>query len=232
MVNVSGVLDEMKICVLIPCHNEAQTIGGLVHQVKQLGLDVVVVNDGSTDSTASIAESQGAHLISISPCGGKGNALRKGFEYVLSQGYDALIIMDGDGQHSPDDLPAFIERYKTTQASVINGNRMVNNRNMPFIRKMTNKFMSWMISCVCKQKVADTQCGYRLISCGVLRSIKLYSTNFEIESEILIKASKKNLKIDSIPVQTIYQDEQSKIHPVKDTLRFFKYLLREIRSND
>ncbi|MBL8012427.1 MAG: glycosyltransferase family 2 protein [Candidatus Omnitrophica bacterium] len=222
----------MKICVLIPCHNEAQAIGRLVEQVKHLGLDVVVVNDGSTDATGSIAESKKARVITISPCGGKGNALRKGFEYILSQVYDALIIMDGDGQHSPEDLPAFIEHYKTTRASVINGNRMANNRNMPFVRKMTNVVMSWMISLVCRQRVADSQCGYRLISCEVLRNIKLNSTNFEIESEILIKASKKGLKIDSVPVQTIYEDEQSKIRPVKDTIRFFKYLLRELRSDD
>ncbi len=222
----------MKICILIPCHNEAQAIGILLDKIKILGLDVVVVDDGSKDGTGPIASGKGAHVISIAQCGGKGNALQKGFDYILSTGYDALIIMDGDGQHAVEDVHLFIERYQSTRASVINGNRMSNNKNMPFVRKMTNRFMSWMISLVCRQKVADTQCGFRLISCGVLRAIQLTSTNFEIESEILIKSSRKGFKIDSVPVQTIYQDEQSKIRPVKDTLRFFRYLIRELRSHD
>lgn len=220
----------MKICILIPCHNEAKAIGVLMDKIKSRGLDAVVVDDGSSDGTGAIALSKGAHVIFIPQCGGKGNALQKGFEYILTKGYDALVIMDGDGQHAVEDLPLFIEHYKSTQASVINGNRMSNNKNMPIVRKLTNRFMSWMISMVCRQKVADTQCGYRLISCAVLRNIKLTSTNFEIESEILIKASRKGFKIDSVPIQTIYQDEKSKIRPLKDTWRFFSYLIRELSS--
>ena len=222
----------MRICTLIPCHNEAQTIGGIVDKINRRALDVVVVDDGSIDGTGSIAQSKGAHVITIAQRGGKGNAMQKGFDYIVSQGYDALIVMDGDGQHSVDDIPAFIERYKASQASVINGNRMANNKNMPLVRRVTNRFMSWMVSMICGQKIDDTQCGFRLISCAVLRSIKLTSTNFEIETEILIKASKKGFKIDSVAVQTIYQDEQSKIHPVKDTIRFFKYLIREMSSHE
>jgi glycosyltransferase involved in cell wall biosynthesis len=222
----------MNICILIPCHNEAQAIGGLVEKIKVRSLDVVVVDDGSTDGTGAIAQSKGAHVLTIAQRGGKGNAMQKGFDYIVSKGYDALIVMDGDGQHAVDDIGLFIEHFKHSQASVINGNRMDNNKNMPFVRKVTNRLMSWMISRVCGQKVLDSQCGFRLISCGVLRAIKLTSTNFEIESEILIKSSRKGFKIDAVGVQTIYQDEHSKIHPVKDTIRFVKYLLREMSSHD
>jgi glycosyltransferase involved in cell wall biosynthesis len=222
----------MKICILIPAHNEAQAIGGLVERLKKLSLDVVVVDDGSIDRTGEIARSKGAHVLTIAPRGGKGNAIQKGFAHVVAQGYDALIMMDGDGQHAVEDVPKFSERFKVTQASIINGDRMGDRRHMPFVRMCTNKFMSWMISLVCRQRIADTQCGFRLISCAVLRNITLTSTNFEIESEILIKASRKGFKIDSVPVQTIYEDEQSKIHPVKDTIRFFKYILRELMSRE
>ncbi len=222
----------MKICILIPCHNEAQAIDGLVEKLRARALDVVVVDDGSTDNSGAIAAKKGAHVITIPERGGKGNAMHKGFDHIVNRGYDALIVMDGDGQHAVEDVPNFIEHYKLTSASVINGNRMQNRKGMPFVRMVTNTFMSWMISLVCGQRIADSQCGFRLISCGVLRNIKLTSTNFEIESEILIKASRKGFKIDSIPVQTIYQDEQSKIHPVKDTVRFFKYLVRELSSRE
>ncbi len=222
----------MRICILIPAHNEAQAIGGLVEKLRAMSLDVVVVDDGSSDNTGAIAVAGGAYVIPVSPCGGKGNALRKGFAYIQDSGYDALIMMDGDGQHAVEDVPKFIERFKTSNASIINGDRMGNRGEMPFVRLCTNKFMSCMISVVCRQKIKDTQCGFRLISCAVLRSIKLTSTNFEIESEILIKASRKGFKIDAVPVKTIYENEQSKIRPVKDTIRFFKYLARELTNRE
>jgi glycosyltransferase involved in cell wall biosynthesis len=228
MAYVPGVLGQVKICILIPAHNEAQAIGTLVEKLKRLALNVVVIDDGSEDNTGEIAAAKGAHVITVKERGGKGNAIQKGFAYVVGQGYDALIMMDGDGQHAVEDVPKFIERFQATNASIINGNRMGSHGDMPFVRVVTNKFMSWMISSVCRQRIADSQCGFRLISCAVLRAIKLTSTNFEIESEILIKASRQGFKIDSVPVQTIYEDEQSKIRPVKDTIRFFKYLAREL----
>jgi glycosyltransferase involved in cell wall biosynthesis len=220
----------MSICILIPAHNEAQAIGPLVESLKKLSLEVVVVDDGSGDGTGDIARGKGAQVITINPRGGKGNALQKGFAYIVDKGYDALIMMDGDGQHAVEDVPKFIEKYRMTNASVINGNRMGDHKDMPLIRRLTNWFMSWLISLVCGQSIADSQCGFRLVSCEVLRNIKLTSTNFEIESEILIKASRKGYRVDSVPVKTIYQDEQSKIHPVKDTIRFIRYLLRELWS--
>ena len=222
----------MRICILIPAHNEAQAIGTLVEKLKRLSLDVVVVDDGSEDNTGTIAAGRGAHVITIKERGGKGNAIQKGFAYIVDHGYDALIMMDGDGQHAVEDVPKFIERFKSTNASIINGNRMDSRRDMPFVRVVTNQVMSWMISKVCRQRIADSQCGFRLISCAVLRSIKLTSTNFEIESEILIKGSRQGFKVDWVPIQTIYKDEQSKIRPVKDTLRFFKYLARELMSRE
>ena len=222
----------MRVCILIPAHNEAQAIGALVEKLKELSLDVVVVDDGSMDDTGSIARGKGAHVITIRERGGKGNAIQKGFAYVVDAGYDALIMMDGDGQHAVEDVPKFINKFILSNASIINGDRMQDRRDMPLLRRATNIFMSWLISVVCGQSIADTQCGFRLISCSVLRSIKLTSTNFEIESEILIKASRQKFKIDSVAIQTIYQDEQSKIHPVKDTIRFFKFLVRELLSRE
>jgi hypothetical protein len=90
-----------------------------------------------------------------------------------------------------------------------------------------------MISLFCRQHIPDTQCGFRLIKTNVLRAIKLESSDFEIETEELIKASKKGFKIASVDIQTIYRDEVSKIQPVRDTVRFIAYLWRELlRKND
>ena len=101
---------------------------------------------------------------------GKGNALKVGFDYVLKNGYEALIAMDGDGQHSPSDIAAFVACYQNTNADIVTGNRMHNPRGMPLVRLATNRFMSWLISLFCHQDIPDTQCGFRLIKTKVLRS--------------------------------------------------------------
>jgi glycosyltransferase involved in cell wall biosynthesis len=230
---ISGVLAAMKIAIVIPAHNEAQTIGLLVEAVRTLGYDCIVIDDGSVDKTDAVAtQARGVVLKTGGRCG-KGNALKVGFDYVLRHGYEALIAMDGDGQHSPLDIEAFVACYQNTNADIVTGNRMQNPRGMPPVRLATNHFMSWLISFFCRQHIPDTQCGYRLIKTKVLQAIKLESSDFEIETEVLIKASKKGFKIASVGIQTIYRNEVSKIQPLRDTFRFMAYLWRELlRKND
>ena len=218
----------MKTAIVIPAHNEAKTIGALVKSITDLNGDVIVVDDGSCDDTASLAKAGGALVISTSTKSGKGNALRLAFAQALGQGYDAVITLDGDGQHSPSDIGRFLECYQKTKAGIISGNRMHNPCGMPWLRRATNGFMSWMISLICHQKIMDTQCGFRLITTKVLKSIVLECNDFEIETEILIKASKKGFRVVSVPIQTIYRDEVSKINPLRDTLRFIRYMSAEI----
>jgi glycosyltransferase involved in cell wall biosynthesis len=223
----------MKIAVVIPAHNEEQTIGALVEAVRALGYDCIVIDDASVDKTNAVATQARAVVLKTEGKRGKGNALKVGFDHVLKEGYEAAIAMDGDGQHSPSDIAAFVACYQNTNADIVTGNRMHNPRGMPLVRLATNWFMSWLISLFCRQDIPDTQCGYRLIKTKVLDAIKLESSDFEIETEVLIKASKKRFKIASVDIQTIYRDEISKIQPVRDTLRFIAYLWRELlRKND
>ena len=223
----------MKIAIVIPAHNEAQRIGPLVKAVRALGYDCIVIDDGSVDQTDLVAGEAGAVVLKTGAKSGKGNALKMGFDYVLKHGYEALFAMDGDGQHSPSDIAAFVACYQNTHADIVSGNRMQNPQGMPLVRLATNRLMSWLISLFCHQHIPDTQCGFRLIRTKVLELIKLESSDFEIETEVLIKASKKGFKIASVGIQTIYRDEVSKIQPVRDTLRFIAYLWRELwRKND
>ncbi len=223
----------MKIAVVIPAHNEAQAIGPLVKAVRALGYDCIVIDDGSVDKTGPIAVEAGAMVLKTIVKSGKGNALKTGFDYVLKNGYEALIAMDGDGQHSPSDIPAFVACYQNANADIVSGNRMHKPKGMPLVRLATNHLMSWLISLFCHQPIPDTQCGFRLIKTNVLRAIKLESSDFEIETEVLIRASKKGFKIASVDIQTIYRDEVSKIQPVQDTFRFMAYLWREfLRRSD
>jgi glycosyltransferase involved in cell wall biosynthesis len=223
----------MKIAVVIPAHNEAQTIGPLVEAVSALGYDCIVIDDGSVDKTDVAAGGAHAVVLKTKTQRGKGNALKVGFDYVMKNGYEALITMDGDGQHSPSDIPAFVACYQNTNADIVSGNRMHNPRGMPPVRLATNRLMSWLISFFCRQHIPDTQCGFRLIKTNVLRAVKLESSDFEIETEVLIKARKKGFKIVSVDIQTIYRNEVSKIQPVRDTVHFIAYLWHELlRKND
>jgi len=218
----------MKTVIVIPAHNEARAISSLVKKIVELSYDVIVIDDGSIDDTPILAKSQGALVISTHKKSGKGNALRLGFTLAVGQAYDALITLDGDGQHSPSDIANFLESYEKGHADIINGNRMYNPSGMPWLRRMTNAFMSWIISLICKQKIEDTQCGFRLITTKVLKSIDLKCNDFEIETEILIKACRKGFRVASVPIQSIYRDEVSKIRPLGDTLRFIRYISTEI----
>jgi len=230
---VQGVLAIMKIAVVIPAHNEAQAIGPLVEAVRALGYDCIVIDDGSVDATNAVARQACAVVLKTAVKSGKGNALKVGFEHVLKNDYEALIAMDGDGQHSPSDIAAFVDCYQKMNVDIVSGNRMQDPRGMPLVRLITNRLMSGIISLICHQHIPDTQCGFRLIRSEALRAIKLESSDFEIETEVLIKASKKGFKIASVGIQTIYRDEKSKIQPVRDTLRFIAYLWRELlRKND
>ena len=217
----------MKGCVLIPTFNESKIIYDLVVKIKRQGLDVLVVDDGSRDRTEALAQKAGAQVISHSKNMGKGTSLRTGFQKVIKDNYDFIITMDGDGQHRPEDLENFIQNFSAHNTDIIVGNRMDEPKNMPFHRWITNKVMSMIISSICKVYIPDTQCGYRLIKIPVLKDIVFSTSNYEIESELLIQASKKHYKISSVPIKTVYEGQDSQINPVVDTIRFFRFILKD-----
>jgi len=218
----------MKICVIIPTFNESKNIAGLIKKIRQLGLEIIIIDDGSQDNTPEIAGNNGAFVLCNKENEGKGASLIKGFNYALGKGFDAVITMDGDGQHLPEEIPYFIRTAQYSNGSIFIGNRMSKIKNMPYLRIITNKFMSWLISLVSGQNIPDTQCGFRLIKREVLEKISLKTAKFETESEIIIKASRLGFKIESIPIKTIYAGEKSQINPLVDTLRFIKFIIGQL----
>lgn len=218
----------MKICVIIPTYNEAKAIAEIVRKVRQQELETVVIDDGSLDNTSQLARDNGAVVLRNENNEGKGASLIKGFRYALDAGSDAVITMDGDGQHLPEEIPYFIRVARYSKSGIFIGNRLLKSKNMPSLRVMTNKFMSWLISLVAGQEIPDTQCGFRLIKKGVLEKINLRTSKYESESEILIQASRLGYRIESVPIKTIYNGEKSQINPVTDTLRFAKFIIKEI----
>lgn len=217
----------MRTCVVIPAYNESEAIGELVEEIRKQDLDVIVIDDGSQDNTYEIALKHGAVVLRSHENNGKGISLTKGFSYALSKDFDAIITMDGDGQHLPEDIPFFLRVARYSSNNIFIGNRMFKPKDMPRIRIITNKFMSWLISKITKQKIMDTQCGFRLIKKEALKRLDLKTCKYETESEMLIKASRLGFRIESVPIKSIYKGEKSQINPVLDTLRFIRFIAKE-----
>lgn len=216
----------MKGCVIIPAYNEEMRIGHIVGEVRGKGLDCIVIDDGSADKTKEEAARAGADVISHTKNLGKGLSLREGFKKAVEGNYDFVVTMDGDGQHHPDELVNFMKAAEEGGADLILGNRMQDPKGMPLKRKVTNWVMSTLISFIAGQRMPDTQCGYRVITTRVLKTIPLATDKYEIESEVLIAASKAGFKVRSIPIRSIYGGEKSQIRPFADTLRFLSYIIR------
>jgi len=210
----------MRVCVIIPSFNEVKEIGQLVAKVKQQGLDCLVVDDGSTDNTVQIAQSAGATVLKNIKNHGKGASLIKGFNYAMENDFDAVITMDGDGQHLPEDIPNFLRLLQYSDAGIFIGNRMHKPKNMPWERLLINRIMSLFISGVTKQKIPDTQCGFRLYPAKAVGSVELTTCHFQTETEVLLRAARKGIRLSSVPVKNIYWNgnaPQSHFRPVVDT---------------
>lgn len=135
-------------------------------------------------------------------------------------------MMDGDGQHHTKDIDVLMKASEEDEIDLVIGNRMHATDEMPSLRYFTNRFTSWVVSTLCGQSIPDTQCGFRLIKVESLREIELLSDKYDIESEIILLSAEKGKKIRSVNVETIYGEETSEIHPLRDTFRFFKLIFR------
>ncbi len=210
--------------VLIPAYQAQESIAPLVKGVVALGFPVIVVDDASTDGTGSVAESAGAMVIRRPVNGGKGAALREGFAAALEKGYRWVITMDADGQHLPAEIPRFLEGARRGEADLVVGNRMEDPAGMPWERRLTNVLMSWLLSRIAGQQVPDTQCGFRVLSQRLLERVRLTCDHFEIDSELVVKAARAGFRIRSIPISSVYRRQISFVRPLKDTIRFLRFL--------
>ncbi|MCE9615148.1 MAG: glycosyltransferase family 2 protein [Lentisphaerae bacterium] len=212
-----------RFLVLIPAYREEGRIGRVVAAIAPHA-PVLVVDDGSPDGTAEEARRAGAVVIRHTVNQGKGAALQTGLRHAAEQGVDFVVTMDGDGQHDPADLPGFLRARQDEHADVIVGSRMGDPRGMPFVRRMTNRFMSWLLSREMGQRVPDTQSGYRLYARSTWPHLRTEQSGFAAESAVLLNLAAQGLTIGSVPIRVIYGDEKSKIRPGRDTVRFFRML--------
>ena len=212
------------VLAIIPAYSEGKFIGDVVRRVLQHVKTVLVVDDGSPDNTAGAAEAAGAQVIRHSTNRGKGAAIKSGLEHATTTQAAFFLFLDGDGQHDPSDIPAFFDAINESGADLIVGNRMMNIEAMPVVRRLTNKFMSWQIGAICRLPLPDSQCGFRLVRRELLPVLCAPSDRFEFETESLILAARHGYRIKCVPIRTIYANQQSKIRPVRDTIRYARLI--------
>jgi glycosyltransferase involved in cell wall biosynthesis len=221
-----GGADRTNVAALIPAYLEAAHIEAVANRTRAQLDHVLVVDDGSADETAAEARKAGVEVIRHERNQGKGAAIKTGLRELLARGFRFVLILDGDGQHLPEEIPAFLAEANRCGAAFVVGSRMSDTKKMPWVRKMTNRFMSAQISRLCGQRVPDSQCGFRMMRNDVIPHMFCESNNYEYETEMLLIASREGFRIASVPVSTIYGGEQSKIHPLRDTVRFFQLISR------
>jgi glycosyltransferase involved in cell wall biosynthesis len=221
--------DRSRVAAVIPAFQEEKHVAEVARRVRAQLEHVLVVDDGSTDATAERARHAGVDVIVHPQNRGKGESIKTGMRYWLDRGIDYVVLLDADGQHLPEEIVRFIEAAGQNNAKIFVGTRMNDVTSMPFVRRMVNRFMSNKISRVCGQKIPDTQCGFRMLHRDVIPELLGGTNRFDYETEMLIVASRNGRRIAPVPITTVYSDEVSSIHPVRDTLRFFK-LMRQYGS--
>lgn len=212
-----------ECAVIIPCLDEAGTIGSLVRETRKILPTVIVVDDGSRDETGKLAAAAGADLLRHDQPRGKGAALNSGWQRARSRDFSWAITIDGDGQHSPGDIPAFLASAEKAGAALIVGNRMANPDGMPWLRRQVNRWMSRRLAGVAGCTLPDSQCGFRMMNLGVWSQLEMRTRHFEIESEMVLAFAAAGHRIDFVPIEVIYKNEASKIRPVRDTWRWFRW---------
>jgi glycosyltransferase involved in cell wall biosynthesis len=216
-----------NVAAVIPAYHEAAHVREVAARVCAQLDRVLVVDDGSHDATAERAREGGAEVIVHPENRGKGEAIKTGLHHWLGEPeVEFILLLDADGQHLPEEISRFFSAAAGCDAGLFVGTRMNDVREMPFIRRTVNRYMSHRISRLCGQEVPDTQCGYRMIARALAPHLLAGTSRFDYETEMLIVASRKGFRIASVPISTIYSDEVSSIHPLRDTFGFFKLIRR------
>lgn len=211
------------VAVVIPAYDEARTIRDLVERARRLLARIVVVDDGSTDDTSGSLAGLPVTVLRNASNRGKAESLRRGIGHALESGATAVITLDGDGQHLPEDIPRFVAMHEAHPDAIVIGARQRSRAEAPLVRYCANRFANFWVAWAAGQPMADSQSGFRLYPAAVLRRLDVLenrAVGFVFESEILIDAGRSGVRNVALPIAAIYPDDgrRSHLRPVTDIL--------------
>ncbi|MGH8718314.1 MAG: glycosyltransferase family 2 protein [Burkholderiales bacterium] len=216
-----------KIAVVIAAYNEAATVRAVAMRALSQVLHVIVVDDGSEDRTQSELKNLSVDYLRNAKNLGKAASLWRGFEHALERDASAVITLDADGQHLPEDIPKLITAHRTCPDCIVIGARPHEKKDAPARRYYANRFADFWIGWAAGQRISDSQSGFRLYPTKVLRRVTVNhrkAAGFVFESEILIVAARQGFKIISVPVPALYGERRSHFRPVLDILRIARMI--------
>ncbi len=209
---ISERFKHLRTCVIVPTYNNEKTLGNLLQDLLSYTDQIIVVNDGSTDSTSKIlARFQSLHQISYEKNVGKGWALRCGFKKALELGFQYAITIDSDGQHFAEDLPKFLDEVEKNLDCLIIGKRNMAQAGIPGKSSFGNKFSNFWYWVETGYKMEDTQSGYRLYPIEQLRSFNFFTKKFEFEIEVIVRSAWKGIFITAVPVKIFYEEKSKRV---------------------
>lgn len=214
--------DYPESIVIIPTYNNEGSIGKVIADVKCYASDILVINDGSTDGTSRIlSDIQGIKTITLDRNRGKGMALKTGLGYAVGKGYRYAISIDADGQHYAEDIKLFYEEIKNTPDTLLIGARQA-PAGMPRKNSFANRISNFWYRVETGIKLSDTQSGFRLYPLRELKSIRFFTSGYEFEIEIIVKAAWKGIQIRNIPINVYYAPKECRVshfRPFRDFMR-------------
>ncbi len=196
-----------RCIIAIPAFNEALTIGSVVIRARLYSDSIIVVDDGSDDDTADVAESAGAEVIRHHKNQGYGSSIRTCFEIARQRDADVLVTLDADGQHNPEDIPRLLNAMQKTRADIVIGSRFIDqsiDQKIPYYRILGMKLLDYATMISSGLEFTDSQSGFRAYSRNAIESITLLQNGMGVGSEILIRAADNNLNIEEIGIKVHY----------------------------